>query len=99
MKKVRLTRVEGRVTSAMIGGHRMVNGDMLAIVNFGRGLAIGKSIEGELDENSDESIVPRKPTVGRPFFISTYKTGLVEEVISDKLFRTDKSVYCLEYLS
>ena len=83
MTKIRLTKIEGREKTGR------------------KGIAIGESVEGELDEEAiikAGNNVPLKPTVGQSFFISTYKTGRVEEILTDSTFRTSNSVYMWEKL-
>lgn len=52
----------------------------------------GSSWEGE------QSTETPKPEVGKPFFISTFKTSLVQEILSDNTFRTMNSVYKWEII-
>ncbi len=39
------------------------------------------------------------PVVGKPFIISTYKTSLIQEVLSENTFRTYNSIYKFEILA
>ena len=43
--------------------------------------------------DGEQSPITPEPVVGRPFFISTYKTSLVQEILSDNTFRTLNSKY------
>jgi len=57
---------------------------------------VGVSVEGVIEEGS---VFPKKPTVGRPFVISTYRTSMVKEILSENTFRTHNSVYKFEFLN
>lgn len=52
----------------------------------------GQTMPGESWEGEESPITP-KPIIGRPFFISTYKTSLVQEIISENMFKTMNSIY------
>ncbi len=52
----------------------------------------GASWEGEQSAECPE------PVVGRPFIISTFKTSLVQEILSDNTFSTMNSVYKWEVI-
>ncbi len=53
-------------------------------------IGLGVSVEGTIDKNS---MFPQIPTAGRPFVISTYRTSLVKEILSDNIFRTHNGIY------
>ncbi len=57
---------------------------------------VGDSVEGVIVEGS---VFPTKPTVGRPFVISTYRTSLVKEIIAENTFRTHNAIYQFEILN
>lgn len=57
---------------------------------------IGVSVEGVIPK---DSVFPKKPTIGLPFVISTYRTSLVKEILSENTFRTHNSVYKFEILN
>lgn len=57
---------------------------------------VGVSVEGVIVEGS---VFPKKPTVGLPFVISTYRTSLVKELLSENTFRTHNAIYKFEFLN
>lgn len=57
---------------------------------------VGVSVEGKIVEGS---VFPKKPTVGLPFVIDTYRTSLVKEVLSQNTFRTHNAIYKFEFLN
>ncbi len=57
---------------------------------------VGVTVEGKIVEGS---VFPKKPTVGLPFVIDTYRTSLVKEILSENTFRTHNSVYKFEFLN
>jgi len=57
---------------------------------------VGVSVEGKIVEGS---VFPKKPTVGLPFVIDTYRTSLVKEILSENTFRTHNAVYKFEFLN
>lgn len=57
---------------------------------------VGVTVEGKI---VDGSVFPKKPTVGLPFVIDTYRTSLVKEILSENTFRTHNSVYKFEFLN
>jgi hypothetical protein len=57
---------------------------------------VGVSVEGIIAEGS---VFPKKPTVGLPFVIHTYRTSMVKEILSENTFRTHNAVYKFEFLN
>jgi hypothetical protein len=52
----------------------------------------GQSLAGETWEGEQSPITP-EPMIGRPFFISTYKTSFVQKILSANTFETLNSIY------
>lgn len=52
----------------------------------------GQALAGESWEGEQSPITP-EPIVGRPFFISNYKTSYVQEIVSKNIFKTLNSTY------
>lgn len=46
-----------------------------------------------------QSPMTPKPVVGKAFFISTYKTSLVQEIINENTFKTLNSTYKWEIIN
>ncbi len=53
----------------------------------------GSSWEGE------QSPITPHPIIGRPFFISTFKTSLVQEIVDANTFKTLNSTYRWEIIN
>ncbi len=57
---------------------------------------VGVSVEGII---ADGSVFPKKPTVGLPFVIDTYRTSMVKEILPENTFRTHNAIYKFEILN
>lgn len=59
-------------------------------------IAVGVSVVGII---ADGSVFPKKPTVGLPFVIDTYRTSMIKEILSEDTFRTHNAIYKFEFLN
>lgn len=57
----------------------------------------GISVNGATWEGEQSPMTP-EPIIGRPFFISNYKTSYVQEILSENTFRTLNSTYKWEII-